>query len=74
VTTAQKIAQPHGAMETIGIRSIDMHAENGSTMYVLKRHVGALAELGIPRMRVTTGLVESARGTVRSRRSRHLCQ
>ena len=56
MTTEQKIAQLHGAMETIDIYSIDPHAE-GSSMYELKRHVAAIDELGIPRMRVTNGPV-----------------
>jgi beta-glucosidase len=57
MTTEQKIAQLHGAMETIDIYSIDPHVEDASDMYELKRHVAALDELGIPRMRVTNGPV-----------------
>src|SRR3982750_2309222 len=57
MTTEQKIAQLHGAMETIDIYSIDLHADDASTMYELKRHVAPLDEFGIPRMRVTNGPV-----------------
>lgn len=57
MTTEQKIAQLHGAMETIDIYSIDPFADGASTLSELKRHVAALDELGIPRMRVTNGPV-----------------
>jgi beta-glucosidase len=57
MSTDQKIAQLHGGMETIDIYSIDPASEDAAIMFELKRHVAALDELGIPRMRVTNGPV-----------------
>lgn len=60
----QKIAQLHGAMETIDIYSIAAEAaESGADMDQLaaqiriERHVAAIDELGIPRFRITNGPV-----------------
>ena len=60
----QKIAQLHGAMETIDIYAITAQAaESGADMDQLaaqirvERHVGAIDELGIPRFRITNGPV-----------------
>jgi beta-glucosidase len=60
----QKIAQLHGAMETIDIYAITAQAaESGADMDQLatqirvERHVAAIDELGIPRFRITNGPV-----------------
>jgi beta-glucosidase len=60
----QKIAQLHGAMETIDIYAITAQAlESGADMDQLatqirvERHVRAIDELGIPRFRITNGPV-----------------
>ena len=60
----QKIAQLHGAMETIDIYAITAQAaESGADMDQLaaqirvERHVKAIDELGIPRFRITNGPV-----------------
>jgi beta-glucosidase len=60
----QKIAQLHGAMETIDIYAISTQAaEAGADMDQLaaqiqiERHVPAIEELGIPRFRITNGPV-----------------
>jgi beta-glucosidase len=60
----QKIAQLHGAMETIDIYAISAQAlESGADMDQLaaqirvERHVTAIEELGIPRFRITNGPV-----------------
>ncbi len=60
----QKIAQLHGAMETIDIYAIAAEAaEAGADMDQLaaqiqiERHVPAIDELGIPRFRITNGPV-----------------
>src|SRR3954469_25605624 len=60
----QKIAQLHGAMETIDIYAITTEAkESGADMDALaaqirvERHVEAIDELGIPRFRITNGPV-----------------
>ena len=64
MTLEQKIAQLHGAMETIDIYSIAAQAaESGADMDQLaaqiqiERHVKAIEELGIPRFRITNGPV-----------------
>jgi beta-glucosidase len=64
MTLEQKIAQLHGAMETIDIYAIAAHAaESGEDMEQLaaqiqvERHVKAIDELGIPRFRITNGPV-----------------
>ncbi|MEI2778438.1 MAG: glycoside hydrolase family 3 C-terminal domain-containing protein [Tetrasphaera sp.] len=59
----QKIAQLHGAMETIDIYGLDAHAETPEEMEQLaaqirvERHVAAIDDLGIPRFRITNGPV-----------------
>ena len=64
MTLEQKIAQLHGAMETIDIYAITAQAaESGADMDQLaaqiqiERHVPAIEELGIPRFRITNGPV-----------------
>src|SRR3954449_6118025 len=64
MTLEQKIAQLHGAMETIDIYTMAAQAtEPGADMDELaaqirvERHVTAIDELGIPRFRVTNGPV-----------------
>ena len=64
MTLEQKIAQLHGAMETIDIYAITTQAaESGADMDQLaaqiriERHVPAIEELGIPRFRITNGPV-----------------
>nr|WP_255630213.1 glycoside hydrolase family 3 C-terminal domain-containing protein [Jidongwangia harbinensis] len=64
MTLGQKIAQLHGAMETIDIYALSAQlAESGADMDQLaaqirvERHVPAIDELGIPRFRVTNGPV-----------------
>jgi beta-glucosidase len=64
MTLEQKIAQLHGAMETIDIYAITAQAaEAGTDMDQLaaqirvERHVTAIDELGIPRFRITNGPV-----------------
>ena len=64
MTLEQKIAQLHGAMETIDIYAITAEAaESGADMDQLaaqiqiERHVPAIEELGIPRFRITNGPV-----------------
>ncbi|MGB3328411.1 MAG: glycoside hydrolase family 3 C-terminal domain-containing protein, partial [Thermomicrobiales bacterium] len=52
----QKIAQMHGNMETIDIYGGALSMDNAN-QYDVKRHVAAIDELGIPRMRVTNGPV-----------------
>ena len=60
----QKIAQLHGAMDTIDIYALSKEAaESGADMDQLaaqiriERHVTAIEELGIPRFRITNGPV-----------------
>src|SRR3954468_179024 len=60
----QKIAQLHGAMETIDIYAVTREAaESGADLDALaaqiqiERHVSAVDELGIPRFRITNGPV-----------------
>jgi beta-glucosidase len=64
MTLEQKIAQLHGAMETIDIYAITREAtEAGADMDQLaaqiriERHVKAIDELGLPRFRITNGPV-----------------
>ena len=64
MTLEQKIAQLHGAMETIDIYALSAQAaESGADMDQLaaqiriERHVPAIEELGIPRFRITNGPV-----------------
>jgi beta-glucosidase len=64
MTLEQRIAQLHGAMETIDIYAITAEAvESGADMDQLaaqirvERHVKAIDELGIPRFRITNGPV-----------------
>ena len=64
MTLEEKIAQLHGAMETIDIYAITAQAaESGADMDQLaaqiqiERHVKAIDELGIPRFRITNGPV-----------------
>ena len=64
MTLEQKIAQLHGAMETIDIYALTAQAaESGADMDQLaaqiqvERHVAAIEELGIPRFRITNGPV-----------------
>lgn len=64
MTLEQKVAQLHGAMETIDIYAITAQAaEAGADMDQLaaqirvERHVTAIDELGIPRFRITNGPV-----------------
>ncbi len=64
MTLEQKIAQLHGAMETIDIYAMSAQAaESAEAMEQLaaqiqvERHVAAMDELGIPRFRITNGPV-----------------
>ena len=64
MTLEQKIAQLHGAMETIDIYAMTAEAaESGADMDQLaaqiqiERHVTGIDELGIPRFRITNGPV-----------------
>jgi beta-glucosidase len=64
MTLEQKIAQLHGAMETIDIYAMSAQAaESGEDLDQLadqiqvERHVTAIEELGIPRFRITNGPV-----------------
>ena len=64
MTIDQKIAQLHGAMETIDIYAVSASAaESGADVEALaaqiqvQRHVAAIEELGIPRFRITNGPV-----------------
>jgi beta-glucosidase len=64
MTLEQKIAQLHGAMETIDIYALAEQArETGADMDALaaqiqiERHVTGIEELGIPRFRITNGPV-----------------
>jgi beta-glucosidase len=64
MTLEQKIAQLHGAMETIDIYALSAQsAQSGEDMDELaaqirvERHVRAIDELGIPRFRITNGPV-----------------
>src|SRR3954469_19835751 len=62
MTLEQKIAQLHGAMETIDIYALSSQvAESGGDLdrlaaqIQIERHVPAIEELGIPRFRITNG-------------------
>jgi beta-glucosidase len=64
MTLEQKIAQLHGAMQTIDIYALSAQAaESGADMDELaaqiqvERHVAAIDDLGIPRFRITNGPV-----------------
>lgn len=63
MTLDQKIAQLHGAMETIDIYGMASQATTAEEMEQLaaqirvERHVAAIDELGIPRFRITNGPV-----------------
>jgi beta-glucosidase len=64
MTVEQKIAQLHGAMDTIDIYALSAQAaesEEGfdqlATQVRVERHVAALEDLGIPRFRITNGPV-----------------
>ena len=64
MTLEQKIAQLHGAMDTIDIYALSAQAaENGGDLDQLAaqiridRHVAAIDELNIPRFRITNGPV-----------------
>ena len=64
MTLEQKIAQLHGAMETIDIYAITAEAaeagadlEQLAAQIQIERHVPAIDELGIPRFRITNGPV-----------------
>ncbi len=64
MTREQKIAQLHGAMETIHIYGMSAQAaESGGDLDQLaaqiqiERHVASMEELGIPRFRITNGPV-----------------
>jgi beta-glucosidase len=64
MTVEQKIAQLHGAMETIDIYTMTQQArETGADLDALaaqiqiERHVTGIEELGIPRFRITNGPV-----------------
>ena len=64
MTLEQKIAQLHGAMETIDIYAMSAQAaESGENLGQLaaqiqiERHVTAIEELGIPQFRITNGPV-----------------
>lgn len=63
MTIEQKIAQLHGAMETIDIYAVSNQATTAEEMEQLaaqirvERHVAAIDELGIPRFRITNGPV-----------------
>ncbi|MGO4957063.1 beta-glucosidase family protein [Luteococcus sp. Sow4_B9] len=63
MTLEQKIAQLHGAMETIDIYGMATQATTAEEMEQLaaqirvERHVAAIDELGIPRFRITNGPV-----------------
>lgn len=57
MSTEQKIAQMHGNMETIDIYGDFMANLERADQFDVKRHVKAIDELGIPRMRVTNGPV-----------------
>ncbi|MDO5672574.1 MAG: glycoside hydrolase family 3 C-terminal domain-containing protein [Actinomycetaceae bacterium] len=63
MTLEQKIAQLHGAMETIDIYAMANNAKTAEEMEQLaaqirvERHVKGIDELGIPRFRITNGPV-----------------
>jgi beta-glucosidase len=60
MTLEQKIAQLHGAMQTIDIYALSAEAEDLDQLTAqiqIERHVTAIDELGIPRFRITNGPV-----------------
>ncbi|CCH88469.1 beta-glucosidase [Modestobacter italicus] len=61
MTLEQKIAQLHGAMDTIDIYSMKADTAEGMEQLAaqirVERHVAAIEELGIPRFRITNGPV-----------------
>jgi beta-glucosidase len=64
MTLEQKIAQLHGAMETIDIYALTTQAaaagedlDQLTAQVQIQRHVQAIEELGIPRFRITNGPV-----------------
>ena len=64
MTLEQKIAQLHGAMDTIDIYAMSAQAEAAgagleqlAAQIRVERHVPAIEELGIPRFRITKGPV-----------------
>src|SRR4051795_11487359 len=64
MTLEQKIAQLHGAMETIDIYALTARAAEAgedldqlASQIQVERHVAAIEELGIPRFRITNGPV-----------------
>src|SRR3954470_9047274 len=59
MTLEQKIAQLHGAMETIDIYSAlaDANIEELADQFQVERHVAGIEELDIPRFRITNGPV-----------------
>jgi beta-glucosidase len=79
MTLEQKIAQLHGAMETIDSYAITAQAaESGADLDQLaaqirvERHVTAIDELGIPRFRITNGPVGVGMGDGTPEPARHL--
>ena len=79
MTLEQKIAQLHGAMETIDIYAMTAQAaESGADMDQLaaqiqiERHVPAIDELGIPRFRITNGPVGVGMGDGDPEPARHV--
>jgi hypothetical protein len=64
MTLEQRIAQLHGAMETIDIYALSRQAAEGgadidqlAAQIRVERHVTGIDELGIPRFRITSGPV-----------------
>jgi beta-glucosidase len=61
MTLEQKIAQLHGAMETIDIYAVPMGSAeeiaDAADQFRVERHVAGIDELGIPRFRITNGPV-----------------
>ncbi|MDJ1371907.1 beta-glucosidase [Gulosibacter molinativorax] len=59
MTIEQKIAQLHGAMETINIYNIELPEDlsEAADQFRVQRHVAGIEELGIPRFRITNGPV-----------------
>ncbi|WP_218184625.1 hypothetical protein [Nigerium massiliense] len=77
MTLEQKIAQLHGAMETIDIYGAASTASTAEEMEQLaaqirvERHVAAIDELGIPRFRITNGPVGVGMGDGTPQPARH---
>src|SRR4051812_45409334 len=60
MTLEQKIAQLHGAMETVDIYALSRETEDMEQLAAqirVERHVSGIDELGIPRLRITNGPV-----------------